>query len=176
VLISLVTLVEHQRLVVKAACGVDVTDMPRDDAFCTYTILGDEVLVIPDMWADKRFRHNAWVTDEPHARFYAGAPLIYRENLRPGSLCVLDTQPRPFSGGNNAELREMADRVVTAMATQELTALMRATRIRWCDDANGRCSSSSRQGQPSASSQCTPRTTTPSICNATSSLAGLSAS
>ena len=28
--------------------------------------------------------------------------------------------------GDKAELREMADRVVTAMATQELTTLMRA--------------------------------------------------
>ena len=124
--ISLVTLVEHQRLVAKAACGVDVTDMPRDGAFCTYTILSDEVFVIPDMQMDERFRHNPWVTDEPHARFYAGAPLIYQENIRFGSLCVLDTQPRPFSRGDKAELREMADRVVTAMATQELDALMRA--------------------------------------------------
>jgi hypothetical protein len=125
--ISLITLVERQRLVVKAACGIVVTEMPRDGAFCAYTILSDEVFVIPDMRADERFRCNPWVTDEPHARFYAGAPLIYQENVRLGSLCVLDTQPRTFSRGDKAELREMADRVVTAMATQELTILMRAT-------------------------------------------------
>jgi GAF domain-containing protein len=123
--ISLVTLVERQRLVVKAACGIDVTEMPRDGAFCAYTILSDEVFVIPDMQADERFRHNAWVTSEPRARFYAGAPLIYPENLRLGSLCILDTQPRTFSRGDNAELSEMADRVVTAMAIHELRALMR---------------------------------------------------
>jgi hypothetical protein len=34
--------------------------------------------------------------------------------------------PRTFARGDKAELREMADRVVTAMATQELTTLMRA--------------------------------------------------
>jgi hypothetical protein len=46
------------------------------------------VFVIPDMQVDERFRDNPWVTGEPHARFYAGAPLIYQENVRLGSLCV----------------------------------------------------------------------------------------
>jgi hypothetical protein len=46
--------------------------------------------------------------------------------VRPGSLCVLDTQPRTFSRGDKAELQEMADRVVSVMATQELATLMRA--------------------------------------------------
>src|SRR5215218_7270535 len=58
VAISLITLVERQRLVVKAACGIDVTEMPRDRAFCAYTILRDEVFVIPDMSAGERFQHN----------------------------------------------------------------------------------------------------------------------
>jgi GAF domain-containing protein len=128
--ISLVTLVERQRLVVKAASGTDVTEMPRDGAFCTYTILSDEVFVAEDMGADERFRHNPWVIGEPHARFYAGAPLIYQDNIRLGSLCVLDTQPRSFSRGDRAELREMADRAVSVMATQELTALMQASKRR----------------------------------------------
>jgi GAF domain-containing protein len=128
--ISLLTLVERQWLVVKAACGIAVTEMPRDGAFCAYTILSDEVFVIPDMSADERFQRNLWVTDEPHPRFYAGAPLIYQENVRLGSLCVLDTQPRSFSRGDKAELREMADRAVSAMATQEIEVLMRASQRR----------------------------------------------
>lgn len=128
VAISLITLVERQRLAVKAACGIDVTEMPRDGAFCAYTILSDEVFVIRDMRADERFRHNPWVTGEPHARFYAGAPLIYQENVRLGSLCVLDTQPRSFSRGDRAELREMTDRAVSVMATQEIEALMQASK------------------------------------------------
>jgi GAF domain-containing protein len=130
VAISLITLVERQRLMVKAACGIDVTEMPRDGAFCAYTILADEVFVIPDMSADERFRHTPWVTGEPHARFYAGKPPIYQENVRLGSLCVLDTQPRSFSRGDKAELREMADRAVSVMATQEIEALMQASRRR----------------------------------------------
>jgi GAF domain-containing protein len=124
--ISLITLVERQRIVVKAASGIDVAEMPRDGAFCAYTILSDDVFVIEDMRADGRFQHNPWVIGEPHARFYAGAPLIYQENIRVGSLCVLDQQPCTFSRGDKAELQEMADRVVTAMVTQEMAARLRA--------------------------------------------------
>ena len=51
--------------------------------------------------------------------------MISPENIRFGSLCLLDTRPRTFPRGDKAELREMADRVVTAMATHELRALMR---------------------------------------------------
>jgi hypothetical protein len=40
--------------------------------------------------------------------------------------CVRDTQPRTFSRGGKAELQAMADRVVTAMATQKLATLTRA--------------------------------------------------
>jgi hypothetical protein len=40
--------------------------------------------------------------------------------------CVRDTQPRTFSRGGKAELQAMADRAVTAMATQKLATLTRA--------------------------------------------------
>jgi hypothetical protein len=42
------------------------------------------------------------------------------------------------------------------------------TRIRWCDDANERCSGSSQLDQPSDSSLLTPQSTTRSISSATS--------
>ena len=51
-------------------------------------------------------------------------PLVYQKNIRFGSLCVLDTRPRRFSRGDRAELHEMADRIVTIMARQEMDVLM----------------------------------------------------
>jgi GAF domain-containing protein len=121
--ISLVTLVDRQKLWVKAAQGLCLSDMPRDVAFCTYTVLSDDVFVISDMLADERFKDNPLVTGEPHLRFYAGAPLTYLKNMRLGSLCLLDTKSRTFSRGDKAELLEMADRVVAQIASQELNAL-----------------------------------------------------
>jgi hypothetical protein len=48
--------------------------------------------------------------------------------VRLGSLCVLDRQPRTFSRGDRAELREMTDRAVSVMAAQEIEALMEASK------------------------------------------------
>ena len=111
--ISLITLVDRQRLWVKAAQGLRISDMPRDVAFCTYTVLSDDVFVINDMLADERFKDNPLVTAEPYLRFYAGAPLTYLKNLRLGSLCLLDKKPHTFSRGDKAELLEMAAGGVT---------------------------------------------------------------
>jgi GAF domain-containing protein len=121
--IALITLVDRQRLRVKAAQGLNVSELPRDTAFCTYTIMSDDVFVTPDMLADERFRTNSLVLGESHLRFYAGAPLVYLRDIRLGSLCILETRPRIFSPGDKAELREMADRVVIEIAAQELKAL-----------------------------------------------------
>jgi GAF domain-containing protein len=49
--------------------------------------------------------------------------LVFLRDIRLGSLCILETRPRRFSPGDKAELREMADRVVTEIAAQELKAL-----------------------------------------------------
>jgi GAF domain-containing protein len=121
--IGLVTLVDREKLWVKAAQGLNVSELPRDTAFCAYTILGDDVFVIPDMLADERFKTNPLVLGEPRLRFYAGAPLVYLREIRLGSLCVLDTKPRTFSRGDRAELMEMADRAVAEIAAHELKAL-----------------------------------------------------
>src|SRR3712207_2162932 len=80
--IALITLVDRHRLRVKAAQGLNVSELPRDSAFCTYTILSDDVFVIPDMLADERFRTNPLVLGEPHLRFYAGAPLVFLQGIR----------------------------------------------------------------------------------------------
>jgi GAF domain-containing protein len=94
--------------------------MPRDVAFCNYTILADEVFVVSDALDDERFRNNPLVTGAPYIRFYAGAPLIFLKNIRLGALCILDTKPRAFSRGDKAELQLFAERAVQEIAAQEL--------------------------------------------------------
>lgn len=70
--------------------------------------------------ADERFRDNPLVTGEPFLRFYAGAPLEYEGQVRLGSLCLLDTKPRSFSRGDQAELRLLADHVVSIVTNHAL--------------------------------------------------------
>ncbi|WP_262273405.1 hypothetical protein [Microvirga yunnanensis] len=58
--ISRITLVERERLVLKDACGIEVTEMSRDGAFCAYTILSDEVFVFS--------RRVTWTSPSCHDR------------------------------------------------------------------------------------------------------------
>jgi diguanylate cyclase (GGDEF)-like protein len=93
--IGLINLVGERHLTVKGRSGLQVESIPRDGAFCTYTILSDNVFVVPDLAADTRFAGHPLVT-ELGFRFYAGAPLVSPLNgHRIGTLCIVDRVPHP---------------------------------------------------------------------------------
>lgn len=114
------TLVDAERCLLRSEQGSDLAATPRDQLVCSWTILSDAVLVVPDLAADDRFAANPLVTGPPHLRFYAGAPLVYAPGLRLGALCLLDTRPRRFSLGDRAELQVFADRARSVLIEQAL--------------------------------------------------------
>jgi GAF domain-containing protein len=123
---ALVTLIDRNTQVIKAREGSDLQETPRAWAFCDYTIRTDLVFVVPDATQDERFAANPLVTGEPFIRFYAGAPLVYLQDIRLGALCILDPRPRraaEFTLGDRAELGGMADEVVSVIVQHKLTAL-----------------------------------------------------
>ena len=113
--VAAVTLLTEDLLLLKAGAGIDVDPLPRNVAFCNYTILQDEVFVAPDTKLDVRFKDNPLTTGSPFIRFYAGAPLIYLQGIRLGSFCLLHSKPREFSLGNRAELADFAERAMSVM-------------------------------------------------------------
>ena len=98
--VAVVTLVDEDRQWFKSCFGLDVTETPREVAFCAHTIMSDELLIVPDASQDPRFANNPLVSGPPHIRFYAGAPIVSENGFRLGSVCVVD-----FEVASNAQTR-----------------------------------------------------------------------
>lgn len=115
--VALVSLVEDQRQWFKARIGFEACDTPIEQSVCRHSLASAELLVIPDLAADPRTKDNALVTLPPNIRFYAGAPLIGPDDIAIGTLCVIDTVPRPEG------LTESQKRILSALARQVIAHL-----------------------------------------------------
>jgi diguanylate cyclase (GGDEF)-like protein len=119
---ALVSFVDADRQWFKARIGTEAKETPRSIAFCAHAILRPhEIFVVNDARKDNRFAGNPLVANAPHIRFYAGAPVLGSGGEALGTLCVIDTLPRPEGAGNLAALPALS-RVVTNLLEQKRRA------------------------------------------------------
>ena len=128
--ISLVSLVDQSRQWFKSHYGLDARETPREYAFCGHAIHQDELLIVEDAALDDRFKDNPLVIGEPNIRFYAGAPLILENNVRVGTLCVIDREPRVLTEKQKTFLEALSRQVVAQLDLRlkliQMTALDKA--------------------------------------------------
>ncbi len=114
--VALISLVDQNRQWFKSSQGLKVSETPRNMSFCAHAILGDDVMVIPDARKDPRFKSSPLVADDPHIRFYAGAPLTTHDGYHIGTLCVIDYQTnKNFKAQDKQTLKDLANIVMDAM-------------------------------------------------------------
>jgi len=110
-----VSLIDATRQWFKAKVGMTVDETPCQVAFCAHTIVQGDLLDVPDATQDERFAANPLVVDDPHMRFYAGAPLTSPAGHALGTLCVSDLTPRELSAEQREALRTISRQVVTQL-------------------------------------------------------------
>jgi PAS domain S-box-containing protein len=106
--IAYISLLDETRQVIKSFYGMKINVPSRDAAFCSYAILENKSLVVPDAKTDARFSDNALVAGEPYIRFYAAQPIAGPDGSLVGTLCVADRKPRIPSEEDIAALRDLA--------------------------------------------------------------------
>lgn len=107
-----ISLLDDKFVWVKSSVGSTRSWFPRDQTFCDFAIRQDDVMLVPDTTLDPRFASNPFVAKPPHLRFYAGVSLRTGEGHRLGTLCVLDTRPRPdFQARERLILSELGELV-----------------------------------------------------------------
>lgn len=113
--IALISLVDSDRQWFKSKLGVSLSETSRYASFCTHAIQQPELFIVPDTLQDPRFCQNPFVTESPHLRFYAGAPLITPAGFILGTLCVADVQPRCLSSQQLRQLQILSRQVVSQL-------------------------------------------------------------
>jgi anti-sigma regulatory factor (Ser/Thr protein kinase) len=110
--IALITLVDADRQWFKARVGLSVSETARSVSFCAHAIQQPDLFVVRDTTRDARFRDNPFVVNDPHVRFYAGAPLVTADGHALGTICVVDRVPRDLDDEQREALEALRRQVI----------------------------------------------------------------
>ena len=125
------SLLHEDRQVLASAFGLaDPPEPHAEGAFARACLALDDLLAVPDTWADARFRDLPQVASPPYIRFYAGAPVYAPDGTVVGILSVVSTEPRectPRMVGLLHDMRAVVEEMlllVTMSAQDRLTRLL----------------------------------------------------
>ena len=115
--ISFIEFMDADRQWFKSKYGLpdDYIETPRDIAICNTVICQGDLLYVPDLTDDERFKNNPLVESAPNIRFYAGAPLITPNGQAIGTICSVDFQKKNLSINQREALRKLSKQVMTQL-------------------------------------------------------------
>ena len=116
--ISIISIVDEDRIWFKSHHGIDVPEIGRDPGLCASAILSDEPYLLTDASVDPRSLANPLVAGDFGLRFYAGVPLTTSDGHNLGTLCVIDKEARPIDNDQIEDLKDLASVVMDQLELQ----------------------------------------------------------
>ena len=97
-LVAITVLAKEKQIVLACEISEDAASraeimpqiIPRQNAFCNYTVAGNKPFEVTSPGSDPRFASNPNVKNGPHIRFYSGVPIKTDENEALGSVCAMN--------------------------------------------------------------------------------------
>ncbi|MDC6351996.1 GAF domain-containing protein [Zeaxanthinibacter sp. PT1] len=122
--ISIISLVDTDRIWFKSSYGLDIDEIPKEPGLCSSAILSDDVYIVENARKDPRTLTNPLVTGALGLQFYAAAPLITKDRFRLGNFVIIDAKPRSLNGKESSMLIQLSrivmDRVELQLEAREL--------------------------------------------------------
>jgi len=81
---------------------------PREEGFCSHTVLSDKPLLVPNVQADVRFSAMR-VVQHMDASFYCGFPLVAADDTVIGSVCCVDMKPHQLTRSQYVSMKNLAE-------------------------------------------------------------------
>ena len=115
--VSFIEFMDADRQWFKSKYGLpdEYIETPRDIAICNTVISEGNLLCVPDLSQDERFRTNPLVESAPNVRFYAGAPLITPNGQAIGTICSVDFEKKEISVNQQEALKKLSKQVMTQL-------------------------------------------------------------
>jgi hypothetical protein len=120
-----VSFVDADRQWLKARYGIFISETPRDQAICAYTILNPGLYIVADTLEHRTFRYFPFVKGGPGIRFYAGIPISSHSGRQIGTLCVMDHYPRDLNPHQRQTLIALGSQVETLLEHRRANTSLR---------------------------------------------------
>lgn len=108
-----INLVDEAQVFTKGSAHSDRLSTPLHHTLCSVVAATGDELILPDVPSDERFRTRP-------VGGYAGVPIVGRDGLPLGAVCVYSDAPRMFSAAEIQALRAAARQVVTYLELRRL--------------------------------------------------------
>lgn len=113
--IAHISFIDDKRQWFKSAIGFDAPEMSREETFCQYTIMGSEILEVPNTLEHEVFKDHLHVTGDFNIRFYLGIPITTPDGYNIGTICAVDNVPHQVSDEERTALSTFAKHIITQL-------------------------------------------------------------